>query len=173
MNNKKSFSSIDFYKFSKTDNIIGFTKLVKVDATKGLFILRIPLIDYTFYFLGTPQIIEELRGKEIVKIGVGKNLSVFLTAKGQVLTCGIQDLTALSETECKLNRPCPVQGLDDIVDISVGAEHVLVLNKKGQVYGWGNNFSSQLGLDPDVHGDLVTKPILIPGDCFLLFSRLT
>ena len=97
-------------------------------------------------------------------------MSVFLTAKGQVLTCGIQDLTALSETECKLNRPCPVQGLDDIVDISVGAEHVLVLNKKGQVYGWGNNFSSQLGLDPDVHGDLVTKPILIPGNYFVFFK---
>ena len=122
------------------------------------------------WFLGTPQIIEELRGKDIVKIGVGKNLSVFLTAKGQVLTCGIQDLTALSETECKLNRPCPVQGLDDIVDISVGAEHVLVLNKKGQVYGWGNNFSSQLGLDPDVHGDLVTKPNLIPGNYFVFFK---
>ena len=100
---------------------------------------------------------------------MGKNLSVFLTAKGQVLTCGIQDLTALSETECKLNRPCPVQGLDDIVDVSVGAEHVLVLNKKGQVYGWGNNFNSQLGLDPDVHGDLVAKPILIPGN--KLFCR--
>ena len=97
-------------------------------------------------------------------------MSVFLTAKGQVLTCGIQDLTALSETECKLNRPCPVQGLDDIVDISVGAEHVLVLNKKGQVYGWGNNFSSQLGLDPDVHGDLVTKPNLIPGNYFVFFK---
>ena len=143
-----------------------FLRFKKSWAFVGGFLL----IDYTFYFLGTPQIIEELRGKEIVKIGVGKNLSVFLTAKGQVLTCGIQDLTALSETECKLNRPCPVQGLDDIIDISVGAEHVLVLNKKGQLYGWGNNFSSQLGLDPDVHGDLVTKPILIPGNYFVVFK---
>ena len=116
-----------------------------------------------FLILGTPQVIEELRGKEIVKIGVGKNLSVFLTAKGQVLTCGSREVTSLKEPNCKLNRPCPVEGLDDIVDISVGAEHVLVLNKKGQVYGWGNNFSSQLGLDPDIHGDLVSEPTPIPG----------
>merc|ERR1719510_2504222 len=48
-----------------------------------------------------------------------------------------------------------------IVDIGVGSEHVLALTDQGEVYGWGNNFNSQLGLEPGIYGDLVAKPILI------------
>lgn len=115
------------------------------------------------FSLGTPQVVEDLRGKHIVKIGVGRKFSVFLTAKGQVLTCGSADFTCLSQTDANLYRPCPILGLEQIVDISVGAEHVLALSDKGQVYGWGNNFGTQLGLDPQVYEELVTKPVLIPG----------
>ena len=45
---------------------------------------------------------------------------------------------------------------------SVGNEHVLVLNNKGQVYGWGSNLNCQLGFDPAIYGDFVRKPTLIP-----------
>ena len=114
---------------------------------------------------GTPTVIEELKGTQVIKIGSGKNYSVFLTAKGQVLACGVPDLTSLDPSQSKLNRPCLVPNLEtvNVIDISAGAEHVLVLSDQGQVYGWGNNFSSQLGLDPDTHGDLILKPTLIPG----------
>ena len=61
-------------------------------------------------------------------------------------------------------RPRLVPGLEEIViqDIDVGAEHILALTDKGQVYGWGNNFNSQLGLDPNIYGDTISKPTLIP-----------
>ena len=53
---------------------------------------------------GTPQIIEELRFIKIVKIGVGKNFSVFLTAKGEVMACGNEEITGLSELQSKSHR---------------------------------------------------------------------
>ena len=113
---------------------------------------------------GTPQVIEELRFIEIKKIGVGKNVSIFLTAQGEILACGSEELTGLSEVQSKWHKPCPVPTLQGVVikDIDVGAEHILALTDKGQVYGWGNNFNSQLGLDPNIYGDMVSKPTLIP-----------
>jgi E3 ubiquitin-protein ligase HERC1 len=33
-----------------------------------------------------------------------------------------------------------------VVDISVGAEHTLCVTSDGEVYGWGSNSDSQLGL---------------------------
>ena len=111
----------------------------------------------------SPTVIEGLEGKTIKKIGAGKNFSVFLTYDGQVLTCGFQEWTGLPESLSKLNKPCQILSLENvkIVDIGVGSEHVLALTDQGEVYGWGNNFNSQLGLEPGIYGDLVAKPILI------------
>ena len=88
---------------------------------------------------------------------------MFLTDDGQVLTCGFQEWTGLNESLSKLNKPCQVPSLENVkvVDIGVGSEHVLALTDQGEVYGWGNNFNSQLGLEPGIYGDLVSKPILI------------
>ena len=117
-----------------------------------------------YYFFFNIAVIEGLEGKTIIKIGAGKNFSVFLTDDGQVLTCGFLEWTGLNnESLSKLNKPCQVPSLENvkIVDIGVGSEHVLALTDQGEVYGWGNNFNSQLGLEPGIYGDLVTKPILI------------
>ena len=113
---------------------------------------------------GTPQVIEELRFVEVIKVGVGKNVSIFLTAQGEILACGSEELTGLSEVQSKWHKPCPVPTLQGIVikDIDVGAEHILALTYKGQVYAWGNNFNSQLGLDPNIYGDMISKPTLVP-----------
>ncbi len=46
-----------------------------------------------------------------------------------------------------------------IWDISVGAEFLLALDSKGDVWGWGNNNEGQLGLG---HTDPQPVPIRIP-----------
>ncbi len=46
-----------------------------------------------------------------------------------------------------------------IWDISVGAEFLLALDSKGDVWGWGNNSEGQLGLG---HTDPQPVPIRIP-----------
>lgn len=109
---------------------------------------------------GTPTIIEKLKGYKVIKVGAGKQFSAFLTDQGQVFTCGHPDWTGgITDFD---QKPSLVQGLENIIDISVGVEHTLVLNKEGQVFGWGNNYNSQLGLDPGSFGDLVPIPTAIP-----------
>ena len=39
--------------------------------------------------------------------------------------------------------------------------YFFTVSDQGQVYSWGNNFNSQLGLEPGIHGDLVAVPTLI------------
>lgn len=49
-----------------------------------------------------------------------------------------------------------------MTDIAVGAEHVLLLASNGDVYGWGCNADSQLGLG---NTKVVREPVLITKLC--------
>jgi E3 ubiquitin-protein ligase HERC1 len=115
--------------------------------------------------MGSPQEVDKLQGQDLKKVGAGKDFSVFLTGEGQVLTCGHHEWTGLTEAMSKTHRPQPVPGLEEIciIDIAVGFEHTLALSDKGQVWGWGNNFDSQLGLESAVYGVVVARPTLIMG----------
>ncbi len=55
----------------------------------------------------------------------------------------------------------PVFGLSNIVGISAGETHVIALDSFGNVWGWGNNASSELGTP--AAGTSTNHPVQIPG----------
>lgn len=44
-------------------------------------------------------------------------------------------------------------------DMALGANHVLAVNKRGELYGWGKNSRGQLGLAYSTRAEL--KPVLV------------
>ncbi|XP_075226553.1 putative E3 ubiquitin-protein ligase HERC1 isoform X4 [Lycorma delicatula] len=113
----------------------------------------------------TPQRVEALSGELIKKVCCGTQFTVFLTSEGQVYTCGMDRLTGQPDSRARgHNRPQQLLSLSGHVveDIAVGAEHALVLTSAGEVWGWGNNSDSQLGLG---HVAVVREPQLISALC--------
>ncbi|MGG1661052.1 regulator [Brevibacillus sp. NRS-1366] len=47
-----------------------------------------------------------------------------------------------------VEKPVPIQGLSDIIDVQAGTDHALALDKRGNVYSWGSNMTGQLGRVP-------------------------
>lgn len=56
--------------------------------------------------------------------------------------------------------PGPVPGLDDVVDLHGGREHVIALRGNGTVWVWGSNGEGQLGLGTTVNRP---SPTQVPG----------
>ena len=56
--------------------------------------------------------------------------------------------------------PGPVTGLDDVVDLHGGREHVAALRADGTVWVWGSNVEGQLGLGDTANR---TSPTRVPG----------
>ncbi|CRK38166.1 hypothetical protein BN1723_004402 [Verticillium longisporum] len=45
----------------------------------------------------------------------------------------------------KQDKPSLIQGVQDITQLACGVEHVLALDTRGNIWGWGNNEQNQLG----------------------------
>jgi alpha-tubulin suppressor-like RCC1 family protein len=58
--------------------------------------------------------------------------------------------------------PAAVSGLDDVVDLHGGREHVAALTSTGAVYTWGSNGEGQLGLGDTVNR---SRPALVDVPC--------
>lgn len=52
---------------------------------------------------------------------------------------------------------------ESIKDVSIGASHITAVTKNGNVYTFGNNNYSQLGLDPKYSESIISKPSLVDG----------
>jgi alpha-tubulin suppressor-like RCC1 family protein len=80
---------------------------------------------------------------DVHSMATGSGLVFFIYKDGQV--------TALGDDYNKLlggmraSTLFRIKGLDQVVSMSVGAKHVLALNKDGTVMSWGNNEFGQLG----------------------------
>ncbi|XP_053720543.1 probable E3 ubiquitin-protein ligase HERC1 isoform X1 [Synchiropus splendidus] len=109
----------------------------------------------------SPQKVDALCGLGIKKVACGSQFSVALTKDGKVFTFGQDRLIGLPEGRARNhNRPQQVPALAGvhIQDISVGAEHTVVLSSTGDVYTWGSNSEGQLGLG---HTNHVREPTLV------------
>jgi alpha-tubulin suppressor-like RCC1 family protein len=62
-------------------------------------------------------------------------------------------------TQARLT-PGPVTGLDDVVDLHGGREHVIALRGNGTVWVWGSNVEGQLGLGTTANR---STPTQVPG----------
>ncbi|KAF9153275.1 hypothetical protein BG015_003747 [Linnemannia schmuckeri] len=97
----------------------------------------------------TPLPVEGLDDVKVVRVACSDSLTVALTDLGHVYTWGTFRsaegiLGHSKETEVQ-SLPTRVVGLEDIVDIATGTDHVLALDNTGLIYSWGNGQQMQLG----------------------------
>ena len=111
-----------------------------------------------------PQIIKTLQGTNIQKICAGSRFSLFLTFQGQLLSCGQDKFTGLTDRKVCLNhRPQQIPLLENVIisQVCTGAGYTLALSDTGTVYAWGSNSHAQLGLNPDIYGTHVLEPTIV------------
>ena len=85
----------------------------------------------------------------IHSIACGEEHTIFLTRDREVYACGRNNngqIGVKKSTE-RLVTPTKLYLLENIVSVACGAYHTLVLNLEGEVYSFGNNSSSQLGIN--------------------------
>ncbi|KAF9291717.1 hypothetical protein BGZ88_006771 [Linnemannia elongata] len=97
----------------------------------------------------TPMPVEGLDDVKVVRVACSDSLTVALTDLGHVYTWGTFRsaegiLGHSKETEVQ-DKPTRVAGLEDIVDIATGTDHVLALDSTGLIHSWGNGQQMQLG----------------------------
>ena len=92
-----------------------------------------------------------LEGKDITSVSAGASYSLALDSDGSVYAWGMNYKGQLGDGTAT-HRHLPVQISEgsilegkDIVSVSAGAHHSLVLDSDGKVYAWGSNGSGQLG----------------------------
>ena len=80
---------------------------------------------------------------------------------GVVWTWGANPYGQLGDgTTTARATPAPVPGLDDVVDLHGGREHVIALRGDGTVWTWGSNQQGQLGLGTSTNRSTPTR---VPG----------
>lgn len=82
-----------------------------------------------------------------VSLALGTDFSVALLSDGHVMSWGSNDAGQLGRSTVKENdgTPTVIPGLSDIVAISATSKHTLALDKDGQVFAFGSNFTGQIG----------------------------
>jgi len=95
----------------------------------------------------TPVKVDSLKDKRICRVGAGNGFSIFCSTQGIVMACGNKAFVGGGDSSADWLRPKIVDMLlrEDIIDMSCGDEHVLVLCQGGDVYGWGNGEDGRLG----------------------------
>ena len=99
-----------------------------------------------------PLCVEALKGKSITRVGAGDGFSVFSSDNGIVMTCGDGSFGALGHGDWNSSaRPLLIEQLlsVDVVDVGCGAEHVVVVGGRGDVYSWGRGQAGRLGLNSE------------------------
>ncbi|KAL5252247.1 hypothetical protein ACHWQZ_G015137 [Mnemiopsis leidyi] len=97
----------------------------------------------------SPTEIEALRGIGVRRVLAGTQFSVVLTKAGKVYTFGQERMLGINEsfaTNSTVPQLVPDLADQEITAIDVGAEHVVALSNKGQVFSWGMNNEGQLGV---------------------------
>jgi len=98
----------------------------------------------------TPVKLEELSGQSIRHIACGGSHSVFVNNFGQVWATGLNSHGQLGVgfNQTTTAEPMKVEALknQDVVRVSAGWQHTLVLTREGELYSWGHGLCGQLGL---------------------------
>lgn len=100
-----------------------------------------------------PEIVEYFRREKlnIKQISMSKYHTVFLTADGQVYSCGHGHGGRLghdSEQTCIAPKKIKMPSPDECIQIATGMDHTVILTKNGTVWTCGLNTYHQLGHSP-------------------------
>ncbi|KAF5095067.1 hypothetical protein D0Z00_003292 [Geotrichum galactomycetum] len=116
----------------------------------------------------TPKRVENIPESVVfVDVAATDNLSIALTDEGQLYAWGTfnDEGNKCFKKGVDIQRePVHVTAVSGIVQISGGKDHVLILDKSGDVYAWGVGTSNQLGIT--VNSQLRTfvfGPLKVPG----------
>lgn len=85
---------------------------------------------------------------DIQDIALGADFSLALKKDGTVWSWGSNDTAQLGRVtkgKDKDSIPAKIQGLENIIQISTSHKHSLALNKNGEVFAFGSNFTGQIG----------------------------
>lgn len=96
-----------------------------------------------------PTLIENYGDHKIIATSAGFRHFLLLTSQGLVLSFGSNICGQLGHGHNHdQNYPCLITnpGIGKVVVISAGYDHSLLLNSKGQIFGFGHNRYGQLGL---------------------------
>lgn len=110
------------------------------------------------------------KDEKIVQLAATDNMSLALTASGEIYAWGTfrnnEGVLGFSRDVRIQKEPAKIEGLDKIVQLATGKDHVLALDEKGLVYAWGNGQQQQLGrriMDRDPLSSLDPRSVGIKG----------
>ena len=116
-------------------------------------------------------------GERVTDIRSGLEHCLLLTSRGRVFAAasssegyptrgqlGVPGLTWATRPPGPYDEPHAVPTLKgfDVKEIAAGDYHSMVLDKEGRVFGFGDNSSGQLGLEPQPDAPFVDAPSLLP-----------
>ncbi|ODQ64690.1 nucleotide exchange factor for Gsp1p, localizes to the nucleus, partial [Nadsonia fulvescens var. elongata DSM 6958] len=98
----------------------------------------------------TPAKVEDIpEGVKFVQVTATDNLSAALTEDGEVYTWGTfrnsEGVMGFNEQTMVQRSPVKMAGLNHIVQLAAGKDHMLALTTWGAVFAWGNGQQFQLG----------------------------
>ena len=95
-----------------------------------------------------PKVIEALNDKIVRKVACGTQISVAVTADGQLYTWGFGACIGGGLADETVLTPRLVSTLSNfhIVDVAVGDNHIIALSIDSKVFTWGNNQNGQCGI---------------------------
>ena len=103
-----------------------------------------------------PTLVEALEGIECVKVSCGFWSTAVVSSIGDVYVFGSNQYSQLALSSSQINlSPIPLlvehQALEHehVVQVESGSRHIVVLTKRGKLFGWGWNRFQQLGDDMD------------------------
>uniref|UniRef100_A0A914WAL0 non-specific serine/threonine protein kinase n=1 Tax=Plectus sambesii TaxID=2011161 RepID=A0A914WAL0_9BILA len=119
-----------------------------------------------------PSLAQTLTGKSIARVGVGDQFSVFCSENGIAMSCGHRRYTGNGSLDDDILRPKLIDSLlsVDILSLSCGPRHAVVIAEGGKVFVWGDGAQGRLGnrSEQDV---LVATQIAIPNEQMIRTSR--
>jgi alpha-tubulin suppressor-like RCC1 family protein len=109
------------------------------------------------------SMVEELYNKDVVDIKSGVVHTIARTSDGKIYVWGYCDYGVLGFgfNDKKIYRPKLSENLTDlnIINMSCGAYHTLVLTSSGDIYSWGWNQFGQTGNESDSEYQLIPMKI--------------
>lgn len=145
--NKMKFNDTERVKFGRNMSEYN-NKIIQISAGKTHSLILTDTNQIYIYGLGKPRQLMTTNITTIVKISSGGFHLLILSNEGHVYAFGYNahGQLGIGTTSHRKNALNFIDSLYNIIDISAGHSHSLVLTLDNQVYGFGSNEFAQLGL---------------------------